>query len=167
MTEPNINFCEAKMQASLVTRSSKKKEGEFCAFFAKQKCKRASSHRRCKLHIPRPGTSARPRTFRCTSSSKQNPLRWAFVWILYIWQTPYPSSRRMAPGLIRSAASPLQIEPTLLDFNLVCFVNAILMKNQMISAKNFQFSYIKFDISILLQYTICVILLSFGGNPLW
>ena len=34
----------------------------------KEKCERASSHRRRKLHIPRPDTSVRSHPFRCASS---------------------------------------------------------------------------------------------------
>ena len=40
----------------------------FLCVCAEKRCKRASSHRRCKLHIPRPDTSVRSRPFRCTSS---------------------------------------------------------------------------------------------------
>ena len=83
LTEPNINFCEAKMQASLVTSSvqapypvavPEKIIGLtlFLDFF--DRC-----HSFTSLHLPlaalgslplAPAQSARSRSFRCTSSSK-------------------------------------------------------------------------------------------------
>ena len=78
----------------------------------------ASSHRRCKLHIPRPGASTRAHSFRCISSSGANPLCWALL-RLFICKFHIVCPGPEGPGLIHFTAPPFQIEPTSLGFNLV------------------------------------------------
>ena len=94
MTEPNFNFCEAKMETSLVTSSvqtpypSPWPGGPGLAHYVVPPlpgqirfAELCPGIYLCKLHIIRPGPKAQGSLISLRVLSKRNPLRWAFVWL--------------------------------------------------------------------------------------